>query len=63
MYLLSGAEIWCPLSVLEKVHIVEVYFKENMSSNLFLHFLRTVKCFCRTLQGPSHASHRSHWSV
>ena len=30
MDLLSGAEIKCPVSVLERVRIIEVFFKENM---------------------------------
>ena len=30
MYLLSGAEILCPLSVLERVRIIEVFVRENM---------------------------------
>ena len=30
MNLRSGAEIECPLSVLERVRIIEVFFKENI---------------------------------
>ena len=30
MNLLSGAEIECPSSVLERVRIIEVFFKENI---------------------------------
>ena len=30
MNLLSGAEILCPLSVLERVRIIEAFFKENI---------------------------------
>ena len=30
MYLLSGAEIKCPLSVLERVRIIEIFFERNM---------------------------------
>ena len=30
MYLLSEAEILCPLSVLERVRIIEVFVRENM---------------------------------
>ena len=41
MNLPSGAEIWCPLWVLERVRIIEFFFKENIRElNVVLPYLR-----------------------
>ena len=42
MNLLSGAEILCPLSVLERVAIVEVFFLKKIYEN-FVGTLETVR--------------------
>ena len=41
MNLLSGAEIQCPLSVLERVHIIEGFFQKKIYEN-FVGTLETV---------------------
>ena len=35
IYSLSGAEILCPLSILERVCVIEVFFKENIKWEFF----------------------------
>jgi len=42
MNLLSGAEIWCPLSVLERVLIIEGFFLKKIYEN-FVVTLETVR--------------------
>ena len=42
MNLLSGAEIQCPLSVLERVHIIEVFLLKKIYEN-FVGTLETVR--------------------
>ena len=42
MNLLSGAEIYCPLSVLERVRLIDVFFLKKIWEN-FVGTLETVR--------------------